>query len=52
MILTTANIYGHLEYGAKLKSADKIAERLTLGTKKETDEPLTKEELDGLDDKD
>ena len=49
---TTANIYGHLEYGAKLKSADKIAERLTLGTKKETEEPLTKEELDGLDDED
>ena len=49
---TTANIYGHLEYGAKLKSADKIAERLTLGTKKETEEPLTKEELNGLDDED
>ncbi len=47
---TTANIYGHLEYGAKLKSADKIAERLTLGTKKETDEQLTDEELDSLKD--
>ena len=47
---TTANIYGHLEYGAKLKSADKIAERLTLRTKKETDEQLTDEELDSLDD--
>ena len=26
---TTANIYSHLEYGAKLKSADKISESLT-----------------------
>ena len=26
---TTANIYSHLEYGAKLNSADKISEALT-----------------------
>ena len=33
---TTANIYSHLEYGAKVKSANKIAENLSLGeTKKD-----------------
>ncbi len=31
---TTANIYSHLEYGAKVKSANKIAENLSLGEKK------------------
>ena len=30
---TTANIYGHLDYGAKLKSAGKIAEMLTIDNK-------------------
>ena len=29
-ISTTANIYSHLEYGAKVKSANKIAEKLKL----------------------
>lgn len=31
---TTANIYSHLEYGAKVKSANKIAENLSLGEHK------------------
>ena len=31
---TTANIYSHLEYGAKVKSANKIAENLSLQEKK------------------
>ena len=31
---TTANIYSHLEYGAKVKSANKIAENLSLEEKK------------------
>ena len=31
---TTANIYSHLEYGAKVKSANKIAENLSLGEMK------------------
>ena len=30
---TTANIYSHLEYGAKVKSANKIAENLSLEEK-------------------
>lgn len=32
---TTANIYSHLEYGAKVKSANKIAENLSLEEKTE-----------------
>lgn len=31
---TTANIYSHLENGAKVKSANKIAENLSLGEDK------------------
>ena len=34
---TTANIYSHLEYGAKMKSAETMAQTLTLGEKKEED---------------
>ena len=30
---TTANIYSHLEYGAKMKSAETMAQTLTLGEK-------------------
>ena len=47
---TTANIYSHLEYNAKLNSADKIAERLTLGKVKREEDNISEEELDGFDD--
>ena len=32
---TTANIYSHLEYGAKMKSAETMAQTLTLGETKD-----------------
>lgn len=47
---TTANIYSHLEYNAKLKSADKIAEHLTLGKKEREADNISEDELDFFDD--
>ncbi len=47
---TATNIYSHLEYNAKLDSADKIAEQLILGKTERESDNISDDELDGFDD--